>query len=1101
MKNLSLAVSFFLLLIAHPVALLVGAVLLTACPRAEAVAYGTLNNFDCVNDTGSEAHGFDIELDDMHSTDVTYTYDYNHYGIPKISQDNTDPLHPKVLVRYAGTYSNGVWSAFTAIPAGPIAPTAGHQFTNPAVNFGGEHFGVSYYGTPSAVKYNWLLDGGAGNLIHGPPVNVSTPTFSYNPPAGGAAANVVAVVVPPPPPVLPPKQFGDAQWVKEIKTQTHNAGKVQLQELVAEDPGVPQPWANGEPTQVEVEWKILQTEFAKPANPKGVLQGAAEDLPGGDEVITRRYEFYKYTGPLDAETGEAVADAVGADGSHGSGTVTYADHFDPNTGEFVTVTVDMSTLVVVGDFFGAQMSGFDVAPALGLVDHIQDGDANVQYPDRTVVVAGADPFVADVKAGSGALPDGLTLDPVSGVLSGTPTVPGTFTFTLEASTTGGAPVSRAYTVMIAGAAPVTSTIATSAAPTLGGTTTGDGSYNNGTNVTVTATQNAGFAFVNWTEGGTVVSALASYSFTASADRTLVANFAATQITATFDFDTGTPAVTATQGMPASQTANGITAYFSSPTPGAGGFSVQSDATTQYHMSQFSGNYLWPNSVYSPALDIQFSQPLTAITFTFATADFQQVEIPTTVQCTGYVDSTATAAVGFATAHGTYGTDTMPMGTLTFNSATPFNVVEIKIPYAPLAASDFLIDNIIVTATGAAQPMITSALTLTTTVGANFTYQISASNNPTLFAATNLPPGLAVDPGTGIISGMPQAAEANRQIGLSATGTGGAATANLSLTITAATPPAITSALTATATVGTAFSYQTVASNTPTSFAATNLPTGVTVDTGTGLLSGTPQAAETNRQIGLTATNAGGSANATLWLTIAKGAQTISFDAVPDLIVGSAPYTLHATSSAGLAVTFAVVSGPATLSGGALTPTGPGTVVLKASQAGDANHTPAADVTQTIHIAQAATVAKLAATFKFTATGKDTCAVSGSLPGVPQGFTFAGKMAMVNVSGALVEFTLDAKGKGKPATGKSTLVLKAKFTKGTSGFVGGALPFQATLKGALASYWAGIGVVPTASVMKQPVSVPVEVTLDTLTYATVASAALTCKANKGGMLKK
>src|SRR5512135_1543303 len=71
-------------------------------PAAEAsIAYGTVNNFDCVNDTGVEAHGFEIELDDVHSTDITYTYDYNHYGVPKITEDNTDPAHPKVFVRYA----------------------------------------------------------------------------------------------------------------------------------------------------------------------------------------------------------------------------------------------------------------------------------------------------------------------------------------------------------------------------------------------------------------------------------------------------------------------------------------------------------------------------------------------------------------------------------------------------------------------------------------------------------------------------------------------------------------------------------------------------------------------------------------------------------------------------------------------------------------------------------------------------------------------------------------------------------------------------------------------------------------------------------------
>ncbi len=73
-------------------------------PAAQAsTAYGTLNNFDCVNDTGVEAHGFEIELDDVHSTDITYTYDYNHYGIPKITEDNSDPAHPKVFIRYAAT--------------------------------------------------------------------------------------------------------------------------------------------------------------------------------------------------------------------------------------------------------------------------------------------------------------------------------------------------------------------------------------------------------------------------------------------------------------------------------------------------------------------------------------------------------------------------------------------------------------------------------------------------------------------------------------------------------------------------------------------------------------------------------------------------------------------------------------------------------------------------------------------------------------------------------------------------------------------------------------------------------------------------------------
>ena len=485
------------------------------------IAYGSLNNFDVVNDTGVEAHGFEIELDDIHSKDITYTYDYNHYGVPKITEDNTDPLHPKVTIRYdAHILPDGTWSAFTAIPTAPIAPTAGHQFTNPAVNFGGEHFGVGYYGVPTAVRNFWLIDDGTGKLIHGPPVNIATPTFTYYPPAA-LPAQVQAIIVPPPPPAPPVFQFGVASWVNDIKTVTHNPNKVKLVDLVDPDPADPtaKDWRNGEPDVIESEWRLLQTEFANLANPKGVLQGLPEDLPGGDEIITRRYEFYKYVGPIDAETGEAMATAVAPDGIHGLGSVTFADHFDPALGEWVLTTVDLTTVVVVGDFVGAQMSGFDVAPALGLIDHIPDGELNIAYADRTVVVAGGAAFLIST---SGALPDGTQLDPLTGIFSGTPLVPGIFTFTVNASDTSGANVSKSYTVTIPGTP--SGTIVTSALPVLGGSTSGDGAFPIGTPISVIASHNPGFAFINWTEGGVEVSTTAVYPFTVNGDRTLVANF-------------------------------------------------------------------------------------------------------------------------------------------------------------------------------------------------------------------------------------------------------------------------------------------------------------------------------------------------------------------------------------------------------------------------------------------------------------------------------------------------------------------------------------------------------------------------------------------------
>ena len=55
----------------------------------------------------------------------------------------------------------------------------------------------------------------------------------------------------------------------------------------------------------------------------------------------------------------------------------------------------------------------------------------------------------------------------------------------------------------------------------------NGNYNYGETCTLTATPNTDYNFVNWTEDGTVVSASASYTFTVTGDRDLVANFSQT----------------------------------------------------------------------------------------------------------------------------------------------------------------------------------------------------------------------------------------------------------------------------------------------------------------------------------------------------------------------------------------------------------------------------------------------------------------------------------------------------------------------------------------------------------------------------------------------
>ncbi len=505
------------------------AVTLFAQSARASIAYGSINNFDTVNDTGHECHGFEIELDDCHSTDITYTYNYNHYGAPEISEDNTVAGHPKVFIKWQSKKNaDGTWTAYTAIPAAPIPPTQGHQFTNPAVNFGGEHFGCGYKVQPSAVLYNWLIDDGTGTLIHGGAVQVSTPTFTYYPPVAAAPPQVVAVIVPPPPPVPPPLQFGKAVWVKEIKTTTHNAEKIKLRELVSDDPANPNDknWKNGEPDEVEVEWRILQKNSGLPdGGVNNNVAAAPEALPNGNEVITRRYEFYKYTGPTDTETGEAMADAVGADGTHGTGSRTYADHFDFGTAEWVIVTKDMANYVVVGDFTGSQMAAVDVDAAVGLIDHVGEGKVNKAFAARSVVVEGALPFTS---THSGTVPPGMDFDDVTGILSGMPTTAGEYQFSVTASDGINPDVQKNYTMGIAAVnavLPAQNLLDTSASPVGSGTTTGDGSYDPGSNATVTATATAGFHFVNWTDNAQVASANTDYTLAMDVNHSLVANFA------------------------------------------------------------------------------------------------------------------------------------------------------------------------------------------------------------------------------------------------------------------------------------------------------------------------------------------------------------------------------------------------------------------------------------------------------------------------------------------------------------------------------------------------------------------------------------------------
>jgi uncharacterized repeat protein (TIGR01451 family) len=514
---------------------------------------------------------------------------------------------------------------------------------------------------------------------------------------------------------------------------------------------------------------------------------------------------------------------------------------------------------------------------------------------RTTAV-GTAPFTF----GATGLPAWLTLDPVTGVLSGTPPAAGSTTVALSATDVSGTDTMNL--VITAGVAP---TITSAMTFSLAGATTA------WTSVSVTATgtgpiqYNAsglpGLVYFNSTTGaflgnaGAVgvfnVPVVATNAFGSDYRVIAVSIGGAPIITSplTASATVGTPfsyTLTATgtnpltlnvSSLPAWATFDAGTRTISGTPTSAGRLSIGlSAANTAGSSSQTLVLTVDGPAVITSALS---ASGTAREAFTYAlTAEGTTPIARAVTGLPGWLtfDAASGLLTGTPPAGGTF-TVTLSASNALGSDSRPLAITIASAPPAPTP------------------PSITSATSASGLVGQPFSYTLTASGQvPMTLSASSLPAWASFDAGTGVLSGTPPAS-GTFSVGLSATNTLG--TDARTLVITISQPPVITSELSASAVVGQPFTTTVTALGTaPLTFSATPLPAWATLDASTGVLSGTPDA-EAVLALTVSATNAVGSDAETL-VIIVRALPTITSPLTAEAVVGVPfSYTLVASGTA------------------------------------------------------------------------------------------------------------------------------------------------------------------------------------------------------------
>ena len=253
-----------------------------------ATIYGSLGNFDVVNNTGEDACGFEVELEGVASTTVVGTFSSQRYGPATVTPYTTGTVSG-LRVRHE-SLDCSLNKTVTHPPGTPFGGTCYQWNVATYANAGCEHFGVHYNAPTTNITARWLVADPARpgvNIPHDPPMAIAMPTYYIQPAVVANAEPVIFDVVEAPEPPEAPDRFGNAQWMKVFVRQLPR--EVALDELLTDNPLV----VPMDATLLETDWQLIQADpptGGAGGRNRGRHQGGST-LKATTRSVVRRYEM------------------------------------------------------------------------------------------------------------------------------------------------------------------------------------------------------------------------------------------------------------------------------------------------------------------------------------------------------------------------------------------------------------------------------------------------------------------------------------------------------------------------------------------------------------------------------------------------------------------------------------------------------------------------------------------------------------------------------------------------------------------------------------------------------------------------------------------